>query len=256
MPALHADERFARALLAPDGAPPPGLTAAGGDAVARRFAIHRNTVGVTLSEALAVAFPVVRQLVGDDFFAAAARAFVTAAPPTSPVLADYGAGFADFLARFPPAAELPYLPDVARLERLMVESYHSTDAPAETRAGLAGLSPQEAAPLTLARHPAARWLCSPWPVVTLWRMNAGHLPLTPLSHWAGESALVTRPELDVMLTALPVGGDQLLSVLETPLSLAALSEAMEPVGGLAGALPPLLDAGAVRRASTPQGEQR
>lgn len=265
MHVLHSDARFAQALLSDEmllsdeallsaDALPPGLAAKGGAPVARRFAIHRNTVSVTLTEALSVAFPVVRALVGEDFFAAAARAFIAKAPPQSPVLADYGADFADFLAAFPPVAELPYLPDMARLERLMLEAYHAADAPAATRSTLAGQSPANAAGIPLARHPAARWLCSPWPVVTLWRMNRGLLPLGPLLSWHGEKALITRPELDVTLAPLSEGGEQVLSRLARPVSLGALAEAMEPHGGLATALPPLLDAGALCCAGSLSGD--
>lgn len=262
----HCDAAFARACLSPDALPPPGLTAAYGDAVARRFAIHRNTVRVTLIEALAVAFPVVKTLVGEDFFAAAAATFVTREPPRSAVLAHYGRGFADFLAGFPPAAALPYLPDMARLERRLIEAYHAADAMPARRADLAAVPPEAAAELVIARHPATRWLRSPWPVVTLWRMNTGRLPLAPLTAWSGEDALVTRPALDVELTLLPATGDALLARLDAPQTLGVLAAPCAatlnlptvdlptvdlplvdlPVVDLPTVLPALLDAGALR----------
>lgn len=252
MEAQHSDALFAQACLAPasgDHAPtlPPGLATRAGEAVARRFAVHRTTVMVTLIDALATAFPVVRALVGEEFFRAAARLYITADPPRSPVLARYGDGFGDFLSTFPPAAELPYLPDMARLERFMVDAYHAADAVPADRALLARLDPQQAAELALARHPAARMLRSPWPVLTLWRMNTGHMPLAPLAEWNGEDVLITRPELDVLLSPLPAGAEDLMAELAAPTTLAALAaatEAREP-GLLARLLPALLDAGAL-----------
>ena len=65
-----------------------------------------------------------------------ARAYALAEPPRSPVLMDYGAGFADFIAGFAPAASLPYLPDVARIERAWREAYHAADAEPLTAGGL------------------------------------------------------------------------------------------------------------------------
>lgn len=248
----HHDAHFARALLMP-GELPPGLAASGGDPVSRRFAIHRNTVMVSLVEALATAFPVVQRLVGEEFFHATAHAFVAQCPPRSPVLAEYGADFPDFLASFPPAAELPYLPPMARLERLMIEAYHAADHAPAARADLAGLTPEAAARLRLARHPATRWLQAPWPIVTLWRMNSGAAPLSPLTEWQSESALITRPDLRVGLEPLAPAPACLLAALDTPQTLGELAQTLEHTRGhtlaadadLAAALLPLLDTGAL-----------
>ena len=57
------------------------------------------------------------RLVGEEWFRAAAAVFVRGRLPRHPTLLHYGEGFADFLASFAPAAELPYLPGVARLDR-------------------------------------------------------------------------------------------------------------------------------------------
>lgn len=252
LPPQTGDAAFAHACLTPAAPPPQGLRAAGGDPVARRFAIHRTTVRVTLIDALAVAFPVVRALVGDAYFVAAAGAFVAHSPPRSPVLAHYGQEFPEHLAQLPGTAPLPYLPDVARLERLMIEAYHAADARAACRADLAAETLAAAATLPLARHPATRWLRSPWPVVTLWRMNSGHLPLRPLDQWTAEAALVTRPELDVELSLLPPHGERLLEELATPRTLGALAERLAAPADLATVLPPLLGRGALTWPTTSQ----
>ena len=46
-------------------------------------------------------FPVVKRLVGEEFFRAMAQVFVTEEPPRSPVLFRYGSTFPDFIAGFP-----------------------------------------------------------------------------------------------------------------------------------------------------------
>ena len=83
-----------------------------------RLRIYHNHTLTSLATALGDNFPVVRRLVGEDFFRAMARRFVVAQPPRDPCLSAYGVDFADFLERFEPARALPYLPDVARLEWL------------------------------------------------------------------------------------------------------------------------------------------
>src|SRR5262245_13464321 len=78
-----------------------------------RLAVYRNTALASLASALGLSFPVVRQLVGTEFFAATAQLFIRAHPPESAYLNDYGSGFAQFLRDYPAAGLLDYLPEVA-----------------------------------------------------------------------------------------------------------------------------------------------
>ncbi|MGZ3273696.1 MAG: HvfC/BufC family peptide modification chaperone [Caulobacteraceae bacterium] len=80
------------------------------------LSVHRNTAVGGLVNALRLGHPTVLALVGEDFFDQAARAFAERAPPSSAWLTGYGEGFADFLAAYEPARELPYLADVARFD--------------------------------------------------------------------------------------------------------------------------------------------
>ncbi|MBL8587921.1 MAG: putative DNA-binding domain-containing protein, partial [Methylobacteriaceae bacterium] len=107
---------FAAALLSPGAPAPPGLTTWNGSDPARRFAVYRNNVVVSLIEALSGAFPVTRELVGEEFFRAMAREFALGHPPRSPVMARFGEELPGFIAAFAPARELPWLADVAALE--------------------------------------------------------------------------------------------------------------------------------------------
>src|SRR5215468_10266336 len=95
---------FASALLDPVLPIPDGLVGPDGEPGPKRFAVYRNNVVVGLTETLKDAFPAVHRIVGEDFFRAMARAYVVVEPPKSPILLDYGAGFADFIRQFEPAA--------------------------------------------------------------------------------------------------------------------------------------------------------
>src|SRR5262249_3240444 len=116
---------FAEALLNAGGITPPGLVGPDGIASSRRFAVYRNNVVTSLIGTLKDNYRAVHRIVGSEFFGAMAAQFVTANLPQSPIMLDYGAGFAEFIARFEPAATLPYLPDVARIERAWIEAYHA-----------------------------------------------------------------------------------------------------------------------------------
>lgn len=78
--------------------------------------IYRNNVQISLREALAATFPATQALVGEDFFALAARRFIAAHPPESAVLARYGASFPRFLVTLGELSGFSYVPDVAALE--------------------------------------------------------------------------------------------------------------------------------------------
>jgi hypothetical protein len=147
------------------------LVLANGLSPAQRLQVHRNNVLSSLAAALEATFPVVARLVGEGFFRAAAQAFVRAEPPRRPCLAEYGGGFAAFLARFAPAQALPYLPDVARLEWAVNECQQTADSPALATQSLAGLPEAEVGSLRLKLHPAWRLIESPFPVDRIWLAN-------------------------------------------------------------------------------------
>ncbi len=119
---------FATALLDAGKPVPEGVTSHTADRPARRFAVYRNNVVAGLVKALGTRFPALSRIVGEEFFNAMARVFVIAHPPRSPLLMTYGDDFPDFIADFEPAAELPYLADVARLEAARTRAYHAADA--------------------------------------------------------------------------------------------------------------------------------
>ena len=181
-------DAFARALLAPDAACDNPLIS---DLTAQPgFAVYRNTVLKGCIDALQANTPAVSRLVGDEWFRAAAAVFARETLPSHPTLLDYGAGFADFLAAFPPAAELPYLADVARLDRLWSLAHVAADAPLLDPALLAALPPAEMARRRLRLHPAAHWRWSDEaPIGSIWsRSREGDGTIGELD-WRGEGAL-------------------------------------------------------------------
>jgi hypothetical protein len=211
---------FARALLDPERPLPDAVTAHTGRHPQKRFAVYRNNVVVSLIDALRTRFPATERIVGADFFAAMARVFVTAHPPRSRILHTYGDDFGDFIAAFEPAAEVPYLADVARLEAARTRAYHAADAQPLGRDDFSGLDPNDVASLRLRPHPSLQVVRSHHPVVTIWAMNAGEMELGPVGDKGAEDALVLRPGLDVTIRSLPPGGATFLLALSAGATLA------------------------------------
>jgi hypothetical protein len=217
-----SDQRlFTAALLDPDAPCPAGLTTWNGSDPARRFAVYRNNVVVSLIDALTDTFPVTLELVGDEFFRAMAGIFVRAAPPTSPLLAEYGEGFPAFIERFEPARSVPYLADVARLELLRVRAFHAADAepltPEQVARALA--DPERLPALRVICHPSLGVLRSRYAVVSLWAAHQGIGDLARVDPFLPESALVVRGGLEVQVIALPPGDDVLVAGFANGLTL-------------------------------------
>jgi hypothetical protein len=194
----HAEMQggFLRALLSRDSEPPAGLIRAS------RFQVHRNNLLSGLTGVLRAHFPVVARLVGEDFFVAAARAFIREHPPSTPVLIEYGKDFPSFLEAFEPARGVPYLGDVARLEWLWHAAYHAHDREPLTARCLADVPPEEAAGLAFKFHPSAGLIASRYPVVSIWETNSFDTEVRPIAGHSAEAALVIRPKLEVKLLKL------------------------------------------------------
>ena len=197
---------FGAAILDPDLPVPAGIVGPDGMPSARRFAVYRNNVVVGLIGTLMAAYPAVARLVGVEFFLAMASSYVSVHPPTSAIMLDYGAGFADFVAGFPPARSLVYLADVARLERAWVESYNSAEAIPLSPAEMAAIPPERFGDAVLLLHPSFRLVRSAYPATTIWQMNiAGGVP-GPVDLSVEQAALVVRPRAEVEVRSLPAGG--------------------------------------------------
>jgi hypothetical protein len=141
---------------------------ADGVETARRVSIYRDTSISTLVNALRLTFPAVCKLVGEEFFEGTARSYIDQELPGSAWLDEYGAGFVSFIARFPPAAAVPYLSDVAALEWGVSRALHAPDAEPIDPARLASLSAAQSACLRLVPHPAIGLVCTHSPADAIW----------------------------------------------------------------------------------------
>ena len=205
---------FAAALLDPVRPVPAGLVGPDGQPSAVRFAVYSNNVVVGLIDALQESFPATCRIVGDEFFRVMAREYVRIVPPTSPILVDYGAGFAEHIQAFEPAGELPYLADVARIERAWLEAYHAAEAVPFEVSNFAGIDPDLLPQLRLQLHPSLRVARSKVPGLTIWRMNVpGGVPAPIDLEAGGEDALIVRPVAEVEVRSLPTAGADFIAAL-------------------------------------------
>jgi hypothetical protein len=142
-----------------------------GDGIAAeaRLAIHRNTAINTLVKTLRLSHPAVHRLVGGEFFEAAAQVFLEQHWPGAALLDAFGADFAGFLVDFEPAASLPYLGDVARLEWAVHRALHARQSLPLDPVRLVDIAQQDCGQLRFLADPSLGFVGVDWPVDAIWR---------------------------------------------------------------------------------------
>lgn len=237
-------DRFADALIDAERPVPPTVTSHTARTPQKRYAVYRNNVIAGLSEALRTQFPATEKVVGTEFFMGLARVYISSEPPRSPVMMNYGERFAGFIERFEPAAEIPYLADVARLEFARTQAYHAADATPLDPAAWHGLDEDALSDLRVVLHPSLRIVRSVFPGVTIWSMNSGVMEPSSIEDCGPEDALIVRPRGDVNMRLLPPGGAVFFDGLATGMTLgeAAASAGADASFDLAANLAGLIEA--------------
>lgn len=212
------------------GPVPDGVTAPAEDEAVRRFNVYRNNVRHGLGRALAARFPVIAQLVGQEFFTAMAGVFAAQHPPETPVLLAWGDAFPAFLTAFPPVAHLPWLACVARIELARGRAYHAADAePADP----AALSVADPAGLRLTLHPSIELYASPFPAVAIWRAHQpGGDPAAPLLPGPSHALIARAPGFHVVVESVDAGTHAVLAALAGGAPLGHAADHADPTPAL------------------------
>ncbi|HPY40522.1 MAG TPA: DNA-binding domain-containing protein [Thiolinea sp.] len=134
----------------------------------QRIGIYRNSAHGILLDYLESLYPVCFELVGTEFFGRAAHSFIDQEPPTSPFLADYGAGFVNHLAENPALAELQWIIEVAGLEWVRHAAWHTVNQADSDFADLETLTEQQQAALRFQLPASAKLLTANAPIHSIW----------------------------------------------------------------------------------------
>ena len=190
-----------------------------------RLGLYRGNLTSTWNKVLGAAFPVVRDLVGADFFSALTRAYGLAHPSDNADLNHFGASFAEFLATFEHVADYPYLPDMARLEWLLHRAHYAPDGGALGAEALATLSPQDFEDARFSLHSACALFTSGWAIVPLWQAHqeGSGVDFPPAMNTPSAAAIV-RPRWKASLVPLGAAGHAALLALKNG---ATMGEALD-----------------------------
>jgi len=191
----------------------------------RGLRAYRSQSHALAQRALAAAYPVVAQLLGEENFEPLARSLWQRHPPVRGDLAQWGGELASFLAAQPGLAEQePYLPDVARAEWALHAIATAPDAQPDPGSwGL--LATADPGALALVLSPGTVCIDSRYPVASI---VAAHLEGRPSLQEAGallrdnvaETAVVWRQGLRPRLRCAAAGEPEFLAALQEQRSLA------------------------------------
>lgn len=242
---VRLQARFAAGLLTA-GDNPTALFRGDPSLTARRFALYRGNLTANWDKCLGNAYPVLRQLVGEEFFRALAREFGRARPFAEGDLNRLGDGLASFLEHFAPVADYPYFPGIARLEWLLHRAHYAADAAALDLSALTSMDAETIDTLPLRLREGCALLRSPWDVVGIWRAHQTDGPPWPEDIAQPSYCLVCRPAWRAEVMLLSLGEHAALQALASGAALgAALEAAIDADPGLdpAEVLPRWLHAG-------------
>lgn len=209
----RAQQDFSTALFQPEQAQ-LALCQFKGAHSEHRFALYRGNLSAGWNKTLGAAYPVVCQLVGEEFFGGLSQAYGHAHPSDNPDLNRFGAHFGDFLAGFPHVADYPYLPDMARLEWAVHRAHYGASAIALTPEQIAAVPPDRIEVARFSLHPACQLFQSDWAVVALW---LAHQPGSEVGFPdrvdSAGAGLVLRPQWKTQVVPLSVANHAALAVL-------------------------------------------
>ena len=179
----------------------------GGQTAPAGIEVYRGNVFGNCAQALAAAYPIVRKIVGEDFFDAIARVYARTHPSSGGDLNAFGAELAHFVARFPATQDLPYLPDVARMEWIAHRAYYARDNAPFDRAALNHVPPEQYTALIPRLAAGSAVLASDWPLARIWEVHQDDYVSDPsVDLNAGQDRiLIFRPRWHIEVRSLSVG---------------------------------------------------
>lgn len=222
-----------------------------------RFGVYRNTVAKGCADALAAQFPAVLRVVGEDWMRQAAILFAREHPPRRPSLHAYGEAFPAWLARFAPAADMPWLAGLGRIDWAWTCAAFAPDREPLGPEAFAGLAPEAFEALAAELQPAAVPLWFEDGTPGLWRALQGDAaPAEAELSTEPQGILLSRPGLEVEHRLLTHGAFAFLDACRAGRSLAAAAQAAlaaDPDLPLTRAFAELIAAGAfVRLVAIPE----
>jgi hypothetical protein len=190
---------------------------------AQRVGIYADAYFYRLLDALKEDFPATLAVVGADEFHNLITSYLLAHPPADPSLLHAGRCLADHLERSPMLVRWPFIADLARLERALIESFHAVDATSLDRAAVQSIPPDEWPDLMLVLHPATRVLRLQWRIEEILRAVEQN-ELLPEVLGAPVTLVVWRRQAQVFYRVAEPAEETALNLIEQRCDFGAVCE--------------------------------
>lgn len=190
---LRSVQRMMKGRIRPGGEPAVSLPSEllnpqRGTPGAEQVAVYADGYRARIREALEEAYPAVRHILGaQTFFEEVAAAYAARYPSRDYNLSFAGRHLPECLVTAPVTRQLPFLPDLARLEWAVCQAFHAFLQPPRDLQRLTGLEPSAWDRVQFLFQPSVAVVASAWPILDLW--EARHQPREAIN-----IDLVNRPQ--------------------------------------------------------------
>jgi hypothetical protein len=199
-----------------------------------RWHVYAHGYRARIAEVFSLEYAAVRRILGAEAFAALVERYLDVFRPRSFDLGRAGERLPTFLEFDRLTLELPFLPDLARLERRLSAAFTAADGEPARWEDLRRLSPGELLEIGFGLMPGVSVLRSPWPLDELWacRFEEDAAVSVPL---AGPPARVLVFRVDGRVRVERVGDDEAAIVEAASCGAATLADLQELTGAIADA---------------------
>ena len=192
------------------------------DRAALALRVYRNNSMHARVQAVMDTYPALQALLGVDALRTLAIGYCRATPQTDALLQDYPAGFPDFLARGVAAVPAPpaLVVALARLELAWFQVGHAAEAEPANADMIRRCTPEAAAIMQLALHPAGQCLMLPEGLLEMFDRLCADAPFRlPDAAAPRVAVLLVRPHAEVRAIALTPVQDALVRAIQAELPL-------------------------------------
>lgn len=190
-----------------------------------RIRIYQNNIIQGLCNAILAAYPLCAKMVGEQFMKTMVREYIRHYKPITADLNMYGETLTSFIKTYAPAQSQTYLPDLARLEWRIHQSYHAADDEALDLLSLAKHTEDEQANMSVTLRSSVFLQTASYPLDDIIALCNGVEKATPVSlHKNKYTFLVYRPELRVNSMRLSTAEHSFLEQFTIPCTFQAALE--------------------------------
>jgi hypothetical protein len=211
----QTQEHFSRVVMGADLGSVPDLFSTEAELIERRLAIYRGNVQSIWTKTLLNTFPVLQQLVGDEFFTYLALQYGRQYPSQSGDLNQFGSQFSNYLSTEAAVDGYPYFAAVAALEWQLHCAYYAENIELISLPQFLSCAGDSVQSSRLLFHPAANLFQSSYAAA---QVHLAHqeqvIRMIDVPLDTACCALISRPKWRVELTLLDAASFRALQALQ------------------------------------------